>query len=212
MATKNETVITIPAIEVKEMELNLVGTSPLIMHAWADKAKREMLEKQMGVAKTRKHSDKNPVEDFINSMYWLTEKPTEYTEEAFDEAIKNGAKFGFPVVAFKAAAVNGAYRAGIIKNKVTANGAFHIQGEMAEIKTPNPPIMREDMVRIGMGTADIRYRGEFTNWSTTLHIRYNEGAITLEQIANIFNFGGFSCGVGEWRVEKGGSYGTFQVA
>ena len=81
---------------------------------------------------------------------------------------------------------------------------------MAEIN--GTPEMREDMVRIGMGTADIRYRGEFKNWSTILTIRYNERAMSLEQIINLFNIGGFSCGVGEWRPSKDGSYGMFHVA
>ena len=71
--------------------------------------------------------------------------------------------------------------------------------------------MREDMVRIGMGTADLRYRGEFKNWATTLTIRYIPFAISMEQIINLFNVGGFSCGVGEWRPEKGGSFGMYHV-
>jgi hypothetical protein len=33
--------------------------------------------------------------------------------------------------------------------------------------------MREDMVRIGMGTADIRYRGEFPEWSVDVPLRFN---------------------------------------
>ena len=72
--------------------------------------------------------------------------------------------------------------------------------------------MREYMVRIGMGTADIRYRGEFKKWSTTLHIRYNSNAMSAEQIVNLFNVAGFACGVGEWRPQKDGSYGCFHVA
>ena len=87
---------------------------------------------------------------------------------------------------------------------------FHILEEMAEIE--GTPEMREDMVRIGMGTADIRYRGEFKKWSTTLKIRYNKNAISAEQIINLINVGGFACGVGEWRPGKDGSYGMFHVA
>ena len=67
------------------------------------------------------------------------------------------------------------------------------------------------MVRIGMGVADLRYRGEFKQWSTTLNIRYNANVMSMEQIVNLFNIGGFSCGVGEWRPEKGGSNGMFHV-
>lgn len=63
-----------------------------------------------------------------------------------------------------------------------------------------------------MGTADIRYRGEFQEWSALLPIQYNAGVITKEQLANMLNMGGFAVGVGEWRPEKGGSYGMYHVA
>ena len=62
-----------------------------------------------------------------------------------------------------------------------------------------------------MGTADLRYRGEFKEWATTLHIRYNAKAMSMEQIINLFNIGGFACGVGEWRPSKDGAFGTFHV-
>lgn len=72
--------------------------------------------------------------------------------------------------------------------------------------------MREDMVKIGMGTADIRYRGEFRNWYADMEISYNvNGQYTIEQIINIINAGGYACGVGEWRPERDGQYGMFHV-
>lgn len=209
-AKKNDDVLVIPAIEKASTTITLVGDSPLIMHAWSEKAKKEMLDKQMKVAKTKGHDAKNPVEDFINSMYWLSNKPSDYTMEAFDEAIDEGATFGFPTTAFKASAVAGAYRAGVLKNKVSAYAAFHVIGEFAQIDG-DAPVMREDMVRVGMGTADLRYRGEFDNWSTQLEVVFSPSMITIEQLVNLFNLGGFTCGVGEWRVEKGGSNGMYHV-
>ena len=165
MATKKTetTAISIPAIEIRTATIKVVGDSPLIMHAWSDKAKQMILDKQMKKAKSKGHDAKNPVEDFIESMYWLNGKPEDYTEEAFAEAIENGARFGFPATAFKASAVSAAYRAGITKNMVTMNGAFHIDGEFVEIH--GIPHIREDMVRIAMGGTDIRFRGQFDEWS-----------------------------------------------
>lgn len=71
--------------------------------------------------------------------------------------------------------------------------------------------MRQDMVRVGMGTADVRFRGEFTAWATTLSVTYNAKSLSPEQIVNLFNLAGFGVGVGEWRPEKDGSYGRFHV-
>lgn len=209
MATKKETVVAILPIDIRMAEITVIGDTPLIMHKWSEKAKREMLEKQMKVAKTKGKDAKSPVADFIDSIYWLQGEPEEKTEEGFLKAV-GSAKFGFPATAFKASAVAAGYRSGILKNMVTANGAFHIIGEFVEIN--GKPQMREDMVRVGMGTADIRFRGEFPAWSAKFTIRYNASVFTLEQIVNLFNLGGFACGIGEWRPEKGGTNGMFHVS
>ena len=212
---KTEEILEIRPREIKVAPIRIVGDTPLIMHAWSEKAKREMLEKQMKVTKSKARDAKNPVEDFIRSMYWLTEMPKEMTIEAYDEAIANGARFGFPITAFKQAAISAAYRMGWAKDKMSLRGAFFIEGDenqMLEIKS-DKPVMREDMVKVGMGTADIRYRGEFQNWYAEMTIKFNaNGKYTLEQIINIINAGGYVCGVGEWRPERDGQYGMFHVA
>lgn len=207
---KTEEHISIPAIDICHATIKVVGDSPLIMHKWSEKAKKEILDKQMKKAKSKGHDAKDPVRDFIDSMYWLEGEPEEKTEEGFAEAIKNGARFGFPSVAFKAAAVAAGYRAGVTKNMVMMNGAFHIDGEFVEIH--GTPDMREDMVRVGMGVADIRYRGEFKDWYAVFDVKYNASVLSLEQLCNLFNLGGFACGLGEWRPEKGGVNGMFHIA
>ena len=220
MAAKKTEIVEIKPIEMNTVEVTIQGDTPLIMHAWSEKAKRMMLETQQGKAKGKKKEFKNPVDDFIQSMYWLTEKPDteglseEECEQAFDNAIKNGAKFGFPITAFKQAAISAAYRMGWSKDKMSLRGVFFIEtvyGDMVEIKS-DVPQMREDMVKIGMGTADIRYRGQFNNWSTTFRLKYNvNGQYSLENILNIINAGGVFCGVGEWRPEKDGQFGTYHI-
>ena len=219
-ATKKTEIVEIKPIEMNTVEVTIQGDTPLIMHAWSEKAKRMMLETQQGKAKGKKKDFKNPVDDFIQSMYWLTEKPDteglseEECEQAFDNAIKNGAKFGFPITAFKQAAISAAYRMGWSKDKMSLRGVFFIEtdyGDMVEIKS-DVPQMREDMVKIGMGTADIRYRGQFNNWSATFRLKYNvNGQYSLENILNIINAGGVVCGVGEWRPEKDGQFGTYHI-
>lgn len=206
MATvkKNDiTTVSIPAMDIREFDLRIVGDTPLISHAWDEKAKLMMLNKQMKKATTGREA-RDPFAEFVTSLYWLSEKP----ENPTMDDVQNGT-FGFPVIAFKAAAVDGGYQSGALDKKTTARGAFQIVGDMAVIE--GTPEMREDMVRIGMGTADLRYRGEFKTWATTLHIRYNARAMSIEQIINLFNIGGFACGVGEWRPSKDGPFGTFHV-
>jgi len=183
-------VLEIPPLTVRVVRLRLVGDSPLIVHAWSKKAKEAMLAKQMKKAAPGKEA-KNPREDYEAAFY--------YTEDG---------AYGFPSVAFKSAAVDAATQVSGL-TKTFLRGAFHTVGEMVAID--GEPRMREDMVRVGMGTADIRYRPEFPTWAATVEVRYSTTAITLEQLVHLFNAAGFSCGIGEWRPQRDGSYGMFHV-
>lgn len=192
--TKEET-IEIPRIEIGYLEILLIGDSPLIMHKWSEKAKKEMLDKQMKVAKKGREA-KDPQKDYEDSIYYLPES--------------NGTpRYGFPSVAFKNAAVS-ACRFTEGTKMTVARGAFHVEGEFVEI-TNSSPVMREDMVKIGMGVADIRYRAEFSGWQAKVRVSYNKHALSREQIVNLFNLAGFGVGCGEWRPERDGSFGRFHV-
>lgn len=222
MAVKAQEVITIKPIKTQTFKIRLVGDTPLIMHAWSEKAKREMLEAQQGKKKVKAEKDrKNPVHDFVQSMYWLTEKPhiepsmtDEESEQAFVSAIEAGARFGFPITAFKQAGNSAAYRMGWIKNQAAIRGSYFLRADtedgLVEIHS-DTPLMREDMVRI-MTTTDIRYRGEFRNWYADIMVEFNEnGQFTKEDIINVINAGGYICGAGEWRPERDGDYGRYHV-
>lgn len=208
MAKKNVEVVEIPQVKLKVFELKIVGDTPLIMNKWSEKAKQEMLDKQMKKATSVKEA-KNPIANAINSIYWLEGKPIENTIEAFENAVKNGARVGFPSIGFKQCAASAGYRNKLTKDKVSVYGAFNILEELTEIH--GDISFREDMVTIANGSADIRYRGQVDNWWAVLTIKYNESTYSQEQIINLINLGGFSVGVGEWRTEKGGIYGSFHV-
>ncbi len=183
-------VIDIPPIEIKTYEFRIVGETPLICHAWSQKAIQEMLDKQMGKAKGKKEP-KSPQSDYENAFYRLPD-----------------GKPGFPTLAFKSAAVAAARQVEGI-SMVFLRGAFHTIGHLIPLE--GSPRMRLDTVRVGMGTADLRYRPEFPQWAVTLVIRLNVRALTLEQLIHLFNQAGFSVGVGEWRPEKDGINGMFRV-
>lgn len=217
---KKEDVVVIQGIKEVRVPIRIVGITPLIVHSWSEKAKKEMLDKQMKKTVTEARKAKDPFDDFVQSLYWLTEKPEESTPDAFEEAVKNGAKFGFKVGAIKMAANSAAYRSGWVKNQMGLRGAYFLEseyGEFFEIKDVNTgkpciPQMREDSVKVGMGTADLRYRGEFVNWYADLMLSYDEsGEFTIEQLMNCINKGGYSVGIGEWRPEKDGEFGRYRV-
>jgi hypothetical protein len=188
---------SIPPLRKVTFKVKIVGDSPLICHRWSEKAKKMMLDAQMQKVSKGKRPPKNPEEEYRASLY-------PYPDGGF----------GFPAAAFKIAAVDACrFVDGLPMTE--ARGLFHVIGELVKIEGDEPR-MREDMVRLESGVADLRYRGEFANWWTELSIRYNAAATQPEHILNLLNVAGFAVGVGENRPmskkSKGGSYGMFHVA
>ena len=228
MAAKTTETVAIKPLKLKRIPIRIVGDTPLIVHAWSEKAKKEMLDAQQGKGKTKKKPTKMPFDDFARALYWITpmpeveiddeatgEKRMVVTEEIFDEAVQNGARFGFPANSFKLAANSSAYRLGWVKNQMGLRGAYFLNAEdgseLVEIKG-STPVIREDMVKVGMGSADLRYRPMFEEWYCDMILEYNEsGDMKLNDILSCIEAGGYVCGVGEWRPEKDGNFGRFHI-
>lgn len=198
-------IVTIPPLKTDTLKIKIIGDTPLITHAWSEKAKKEMLDKQMKKAKQGREA-KDPDRDYRESLYWLDKNNNRIAVKDVDPNKHH--LFGFKTIAFKAAAVRAANDVGL--QMTLTRRSFHIIGEFVPIKCDRI-LMREDMVRIGMGVADLRYRAEFQNWSTVLQIIFNARIISPEQIFNLLNTAGFGVGVGEWRPERNGVNGMFHV-
>ena len=203
-AASKSTAVELPPLNLQTLDIPIIGDSGLICHAWSKKARQQMLDKQMKKAAQGKAA-KDPWQDFCETLYWLDGMPEKPTE---DDVMK--ARFGFPAVAFKSAAITAVTSTGGM-TKVMARQCFHILGEYVEILGP-PPSMREDMVRVGMGTADIRHRAEFESWGAILRVQHNANVLSAEQVISLFEAGGFGVGIGDWRPEKDGVSGRFHVA
>ena len=222
MAKKKEAEqIVIPRLKIERVQMKLVAYKPgdeIIVHAWSEKAKKMMLDKQMGKAKQGKEK-KDPVQDYKDSAYWLksTGKKVNgkdnYTQvERIPVQDVDPAKydcFGFKTIAFKAAAVKAANDVGI--PMTVSRRAFHIPGEFVVLHY-DKVYMREDMVVLNKTVADLRYRAAFVNWWVELEVELNVGVLSVEQLLNLFNTAGFAVGVGEWRPERNGVSGRFRVA
>jgi len=79
------------------------------------------------------------------------------------------------------------------------------------VRLVGEPHLREDVVRVGMGGTDLRYRAEFSEWQTTVDITYVTAMLTRDSVLSLIDAGGMGVGVGEWRPEKRGDFGTFDI-
>lgn len=192
---QNVKIISLPEIKIKQSTFKIIGITPLIVNRFSEKAQQMILEKQKHEAK-RPREAKNPEEQYKQSLYFFGD----------------GKRTGFPAVGFKAAMTRAGKQIGL--PMTDTRGKFHVIGDendLVEIKGKHN--MRSDMVRLATGVADVRFRGEYKNWSADLTISYNSSVISEEQLAQLLNMAGFSCGIGEWRPEKSnsGSYGLFKI-
>jgi hypothetical protein len=192
-----------------DLELRIVGTAPLLMHAFGAKARRMMLDGQMG-KKVNKRAPKVPENDFLDAIHFMGTPAAKASAAALKKA-----RYGFPAVAFKAAVIRAAkVVAGV--NMTDTRQMFFVdtdEGELVELEC-SVPHMREDVVRIQQ-TTDIRHRPQFDKWACNLRIKYNARAVTAEQLVTWFLAAGQSNGIGEWRPggrSSSGTFGTFTVA
>lgn len=192
------TQIDLEPIQMQTIDLPIIGLTPLIVHRWSEKAKKQMLDAQTSRGTRKKKDPKNPHQDYLESLY----------------ALDDGTP-GFPSAAFKAAMVGACRRFDGI-TMVVAKTAFVVLGDGPELLVPiiGDHEMREDTVRVGMGTADLRYRAMFPNWGTTLRVTFDPQILSLRSIVALANAAGFG-GVGEWRPSapksSTGTFGMFAV-
>lgn len=200
-------IVNIERIGTETIDVPIIGTTPLIMHRFSEKAKRQMLDAQQG-KKTPKQK-RDPQAEYEASMH--------YTDDGY----------GFPVLGFKAATVGAARFFGKDVKMTELRQFIFMHGvpskDRAEIlvpvggpyldgtQQPAEPKMREDIVRLSMASTDLRYRGEFADWSATLVVTYVTSALSRDSVLSLIDAGGMGVGVGEWRPQKSGQNGTYAI-
>jgi hypothetical protein len=196
MKTKSASV-EILEFQIREVTIPIVGISPLIVHKFSEKAQKMISDKQAGKAKNKKHDIRVPESDFEEAKH---KSPLGWD--------------GFPAAGFKAAMIRGCKMIGMVMKDTQTS--FFIKANCEEtqlVQIFGEVRMRTDMVRVGMGSADIRYRPEYVNWTAELTIEFNSGVLSLDQIYQMVKAAGYGCGVGEMRPEKGKfNYGRFKLA
>jgi len=187
--------ITLKPIVPIKISFWIKGTSPLIQHAWSKKALATL---RMTAAERKKQPK--------------VKRDPETEGEAAAYKTEEG-EYGIPLTAFKSALIGAAHKDFGLE-KTLLRKAFFIPCEDSGGVVPlesDEPIIREDIVRVGANQTDLRYRPEFRNWRVNIVAEIDSELLTMEDVANLVNRAGFSVGIGEWRPEKGGEFGRFEI-
>lgn len=197
-AAPQQAQVSISRIATETLIVPIVGTAPLLVHRFAEKAKRQMLDAMQG-RKTPKEA-RDPERDYQDAFY------------KHDDG-----SYGFPVIAFKAATVGGARYYGkstpmtVLRQSLFFDAPYSHAAGQKLVHIEGEPHMREDVVTVGISGHDLRYRPEFSEWRTELAVTYVSSMLTRDSVLSLIDAGGIGVGVGEWRVEKKGDFGTYQI-
>jgi hypothetical protein len=172
------------AVEIK-------GTAPLIQNKFNQKAVEEMLRKHMGL-----------------SVQKEKKVPAECVERA--TVMNADGKVCMPPTAFKKAMLTASTAIKSLKKTQLRTSVF-VVGSSIPLEYSRM-IPRMDMVRCsGIGRVpDVRFRPSFEDWSARMIIEFSE-TLPPQTVVDLLNRAG-AVGVGEWRPEKDGSFGTFYIS
>ena len=195
--------IQIHKLDSETLHVPIVGTAPLIVHNFGEKARREILDRQQGKKKVKVSRD--PQAEYESAFYKI--------------ASDDGDRYGFPVTGFKEATA-GAARFYDKSVSITALRQFlFFKGIVTKLDRQmlveifGEPEMQEDVVRLSgpSRSADLRYRPVFHDWSATLNVSYFKPSIDRTSVLSLIDAGGMAIGVGEWRPERKGVCGTYRI-
>lgn len=185
--------VTIPALHMERISVRIKGVTPLITHRFSEEAQRGIEGGQSGDAKLKK-PPRNPQAEFEAACYRTPE-----------------GGYGFPAAGVKKAMVSAGQRFAGEKG-TELYGAFVIPLELLELECGAPRMRTDRVVLSGMSrTSSLAYRPEFTPWASTFPILFNADFITPASLVNLLRLAGQSVGIGDWRLEKKGSFGLFEV-
>jgi len=190
LAKKQVQSAVIERSNVFSITVEVTGTAPLIQNKFAQKSIEEMLRKHMGLSVQREKK-----------------VPAECIERA---TIRNDAGIVcIPPTAFKKAMLTASGSVKGLKKGQLRTQLF-IEGKSIPI-TFSRMVPQMDMVRTsGMSrTPDVRFRPRFEDWVARMTIQFPE-FIPVQTVVDLLSRAG-SVGVGEWRPEKDGTFGTFEV-
>lgn len=199
MKKKVEATIEIAEMKMGQIRFHLIGTTPMIMHRFSSKAVGELLlpspkKNAAERATTLKH---DPVAEFRETIYRNRDP-------------KTPAAIHVPTNAFSAAIANAALDVpGATKSqlmRLTSVTDTHI--DLFGLPRLFMSMVRSsDMAR----TPDVRTRAIFPRWACSITVSYVASLLKENQIANLLATAGLIIGIGDWRSQKGGSYGAFKL-
>lgn len=200
------TIKATPQVEIDVMDLKqsshvywLVGDTPFFCNRMAAKAWRELLLPHGPMTKTQKATK-------------LKHAPyAEYRNSPYVRSGEGETLFQMMGSAPKMSIASAALRMPTSASKTEMKQLVRSPAE----KIPLWGIPKLDMSIVRMAgisrTPDVRTRAKLDRWAMRVELLWAEPMLNAMKVTQLLISAGFICGLGDWRVEKGGEYGAFHL-
>ena len=208
MRTSNKSItLNLPSIESQASCFAIIGSGPMLVHAFGQKSFTEMLEKMVGCRQdgTPLDSEREPKDlerEFVDAHAF---------NERGDEVI--------PCRWIKAGMLTAVAASRKQLNASAMKRAVRVTGFTSPILHPKTKRaakaeLQHDVVRVGSWsnrTPDVRARPRYDEWMIEIVVKVITDQTPMEHVAWALSAMGELVGLGDWRTEKNGEYGFFKV-
>lgn len=207
-AKKDEGVAVIKPANIVRTTLKIRGTSPLVINNFSAKARRMLMDNMATPKSAKKAKTERPPRDYDSDF----EQARHVCDDGWD---------GIACKAFRTAMIDACRTVGLVMTKakmsvfVIPDGFDKSDGTpLVRIVGDNPERL-ESLVRNDNGSADIRIRPMWRDWSANVTVEFDADMITPDSVVNLLDRAGRQVGVGEGRPfsknSVGQGWGTFTV-
>lgn len=196
--------LTVSPPKLSEHTFQIRGDVPLVQHKFSEKARKEMLAKQMATTKAKAPKVPRNLEAEYHAALHRND-----TDEWY----------GHPCAAFRSALISACRVAGLVMTKAKLS-IFVLPDGLGIDGTPlvrlyGAPEPFESAVRLESGVASVAIRPMWRAWEAHLHLRFDEEQLALLDTTNLLMRAGLQVGIGEGRPDSkkstGQGWGTFEL-
>lgn len=201
---REEGLIEIRPLVPKTVEVTIVGDGDLVLNKMNDVTIRNLTRERKG--KVKDSEAPNKWEEIITSLHWFYGKPDDFTEEGFNDALKNNAPC---ITAF---GLKKSFGEAVVRNEIDKyatkfNPSVNIVADKGLIPIKFAAhYIDERLMSPKKGSPVLARLNHFCGWRATFTVSYTENVYSLEQILNIINLAGFGLGIGSGRSSGYGRY------
>ena len=174
---------------MKEFEVTIKGTSPLLQHRFPMDDAGAPGKKRTGVPDWEAEGEKALYRDGEGVIY----QPASHVEGALSQAAKSFKVAGRRGATYsKLLASSLAVLPDVIPHKLTS---YHIDAR--------PVVVQRARI--------IRYRPMFDNWELDFTLQLHDDQLPTDVVKEIIDHAGLYVGIGDYRPGRGGKFGKFMV-